>query len=345
MKKHYLSYIAAFMLILVASVALAACGNGDTTTPPGGASSPTTSGTLFAEADEVRILTLKGPTGMGMANVWNDANNNPESKYKIRIFSGPDFVKAEILLGEYDIAALPTNVAAALYNSGKADLQILAVNTLGVLHIVENGNTVTDIQSLRGKTIHATGQGSTPEYILRHILVQNGIDPDKDVTLDFSYTEHAELAAYAAATENIIAMLPEPQVSSALMNSAQLRVALDLTAEWAKVSESEVMQGCIVVRRAFAEQYPEQLAQFLDEYRASVEYVNEYVDIAAETIANLGILPQAAVAKNAIPRCNITYMEGLEMKEKLSGFLQVLYDADKTSIGGKLPDDAFYYQK
>ena len=295
--------------------------------------------------DKVRILTLKGPTGMGMANVWNDANSDTDSKYKFTLKDSPDLVKAEVLLGKYDIAALPTNVAAALYNSGKADLQVVAVNTLGVLHIVENGNTVTDIQSLKGKTIHATGGGSTPEFILRYVLEMNGIDPDEDVTLDFHYTDHAELAGYVKSGTVKIAMLPEPNVTVALTGTENVRVALDLTEEWSKVSDFDVMQGCIVVRKAFAEEHPELLAEFLDEYRASIEYVNQNPDVAAGVIANLEIIPKAPLAKQAIPRCNIVYVDGEEMKESLSAFLNVLYEADAKSIGGKNPDEGFYYQR
>jgi len=296
-------------------------------------------------ADEVRILTLKGPTGMGMANVWNDAKFDSESKYKFTIFPSPDLVKEEILFGKYDIAALPTNVAAALYNSGKADLQVVAVNTLGVLHIVENGNTVTDINSLKGKTIHATGGGSTPEFILRYVLEQNGIDPDKDVTLDFSYANHDDLANLVGGGAVKIAMLPEPNLTAVLSKTKDVRVALDLTEEWRKVSDFDVMQGCIVVRKAFAEEHPEQLAEFLDEYRASVEYVNQNPNIAAGVIAGLGIIPKEALAKQAIPRCNIVYVDGEEMQESLSAFLNVLYEADAKSIGGKNPDEGFYYKR
>lgn len=297
------------------------------------------------QAEKVRVLTLKGPTGMGMANVWNDANSDTDSKYTFTLFASPDLVKAEVLLGKYDIAALPTNVAAALYNSGKADLQVVAVNTLGVLHIVENGNTVTDIQSLKGKTIHATGGGSTPEFILRSLLEKNGIDPDEDVTLDFHYTDHAELAGYVKSGTVKIAMLPEPNVTVALTGTENVRVALDLTEEWGKVSDFDVMQGCIVVRKAFAEEHPELLAEFLDEYRASIEYVNQNPDVAAGVIANLEIIPKAPLAKQAIPRCNIVYVDGEEMKESLSAFLNVLYEADAKSIGGKNPDEGFYYQR
>lgn len=331
------------LLVLLFGVVACSCKTEPTTSPT--TTDDNSAGDYAPEyADEVRIITLKGPTGMGMANVWNDANADATTKYKFTIKDSPDFVKTEILLGEYDIAALPTNVAAALYNSG-ADLQVVAVNTLGVLHIVENGNTISNIESLRGKTIHATGGGSTPEFILRYVLEQNGIDPDNDVTLDFSYTDHAELAGYVKSGVVKIAMLPEPNVTVAVSGSETARVALDLTAEWGKVSNFDVMQGCIVVRKAFAEQYPEQLAEFLDEYRASIQYVNQNPNVAASIIASLGIIPKEALARQAIPRCNIVYVEGEEMKESLSAFLNVLYEAKAQSIGGKNPDEGFYYKR
>ena len=334
------------LMLLVLLVSVVACGGkAEQTTATTTTEGNGTGNYDPVYADEVRILTLKGPTGMGMANVWNDANSDSDSKYKFTRFDSPDLVKAEILLGKYDIAALPTNVAAALYNSGKADLQVVAVNTLGVLHIVENGNTVTDIKSLKGKTIHATGGGSTPEFILRYVLEENGIDPDKDVTLDFSYTDHAELAGYVKSGAVKIAMLPEPNVTVAVSGTEGVRVALDLTEEWKKVSDFDVMQGCIVVRKAFAEAHPEQLAEFLDEYRASIEYVNQNPNIAAGVIASLGIIPKEALAKQAIPRCNIVYVDGEEMKESLSAFLNVLYEADAKSIGGKNPNEGFYYNR
>ena len=330
------------LLVLCLVVTLVSCGDSsqDTTTTVS-----STSDEAPATAEEVRILALKGPTGMGLANVLHEAQNASESRYKYQILAGPDLVKTEILLGNYDIAALPTNVAAALYNAKKADFQIAAVNTLGVLYIVENGETVTDIKSLKGKTINATGKGSTPEYILRYVLEENGIDPDKDVTLDYSYTEHAELAAHVKSGTVSIAVLPEPQVTSAITGESGARVALNLTEEWGKISDSDVMQGCIVVRREFAEKYPEQLAKFLDDYKASVEFVNSNPEAASEIIANLGIIPKAALAKAAIPRCNIVFVDGEEMKSSLTGFFTVLYNADPTAVGGKVPDDNLYYQK
>jgi len=297
-------------------------------------------------ADEVRILTLKGPTGMGMANVWNDANSDPDSKYKFTRKDSPDLVKTEVLLGKYDIAALPTNVAAALYNSGKADLQVVAVNTLGVLHIVENGNTVTDVKSLNGKTIHATGGGSTPEFILRYVLKENGIDPDKDVTLTF-VADHTELASYLAANVYAIGMLPEPNVSAVLTANKSFRVALDMTEEWNKVTgeNASLIQGVFIARKAFIDEHPTVVNAFLDDYNASQKLVNEDPETGANYIVECGIFAKAAVAKKAIPGCNITFLEGDAMKSGVSKCLQVLFDAAPASVGNSLPTDSFYYSR
>lgn len=344
MKKTLLLFTLILTLCLTC-VWMAACGDNSTTSPSASTEAPGTSKEPVQTAAEIRILGLKGPTGMGMASIINTAENDSTSPYRVTIFNSPDLVKAEILLGAYDIAALPTNVAAALYSTKKADLQIAAVNTLGVLYLVENGNTVTDIQSLKGKTIYSAGGGSTPEFVLRYLLTQNGIDPDNDVTLDFSFSEHSEAAAYLSMDKPAVVMLPEPNVTTALNNIENARVALNLTEEWSKVSDSALMQGCIVVRREFAEKYPEQLMQFLDDYRSSVNFVNTNPAAAAELISAAGIIPAKAVAEKAIPRCNIVYVEGTEMKTKLDGFLQVLFDAAPTSIGGKMPDEGFYYQK
>lgn len=340
MKKTLLLLV---FLTLLLCVVLASCGDSATSSTP--SSSQNTPDDTPITAEEVRILGINGPTGMGLANVIYTAQNAESSRYKCRILPGPEDAKLEILLGDYDIAALPTNVAAALYNAKKADFQIAAVNTLGVLYVIENGQTVTDIASLKGKTIHMFGQGSNPEYIVRHILKQNGLDPDTDVTFDFAHADHAAVASHVIATPGAIAILPEPQATRAVSGNSTAKVALDITAEWRKVSDSDVMMGCIVVRREFAEKYPEQLQQFLDDYRASIEFVNQNPDTASEIISNLGIIPKAALAKAAIPRCNIVFIDGEQMKNSLTGYFTALFNEEKTSIGGKVPDDGIYYQK
>lgn len=298
-----------------------------------------------ADNTVAKVLTLKGPTGLGMLEMMDKNEKSEEKGYEFGIMSSPDEMKTEVVLGNYDIAAVPINLASALYKVTEGKLMVAAINTLGVLYILENGETITNISDLKGKTIYCAGGGSTPEYVLKYILEKNGIDPEKDVTLDFSFTDHAELAAFAAEGTFDVVMLPQPNVTSALVSSKEgdLRIALNLTEEWDKVCDTKLIQGCIVVRKEFAEAHPAKLKAFLEEYNASVEYVNTNVDSAAALAEHFGIIPKAALAKKAIPGCNITFIDGEEMKNDMKAMLEILYEAAPSSVGGKLPDDAFYY--
>ncbi len=292
--------------------------------------------------EKIRVITLAGPTGMGMAKlVEDDKNGNTAYDYEFTVSSAPDQVSPEIIKGNYDIAAVPVNLASVLYNKTEGKLQVAGINTLGVLYMLENGNTINSISDLKGKTIYATGQGSNPEYVLRYILEKNNIDPDRDVTIEF-FAEHAELATKLKLNEVAIGMLPEPQVTSATMGS-NVRIALDITEEWSKVSDYRLVQGCIIVRKEFAEKHPTALKKFLEEYKASVDFVNDNIDQAASLIEKAGIVPKAAIAKVAIPNCNICLVTGDEMKSSVGQMLNVLFEANQQSVGGKLPDDKFYY--
>ena len=293
----------------------------------------------------VRLATLKGPTGVGMVKMLTDDAAAEKPTYEITLSSAPDDIKAGILSGSFDIAAIPTNLAAVLYNKAGADISVLAVNTLGVLYILENGDTVKSIADLKGKKLYATGQASTPEYILNYVLSQNGIDPEKDVEIEYM-TEHSELAAQMASGAVSIGMLPEPNVTSTLLSSetGNTRIALNLTEEWEKIAEdTTIMQGCVVVSNKFLAEHPQAVAQFMEQYGTSVEYVKANVDEAAAMCEALGVIPKAPLAKKAIPNCNLTFVTGTEMQEKLGAFLKVLFDADPSSVGGKLPDAGFYY--
>ncbi|MBR6633678.1 MAG: ABC transporter substrate-binding protein [Clostridia bacterium] len=291
-------------------------------------------------AETTRVVALKGPTGMGMAKLISDA----DPKYTFSLTSMPDDVTSSIISGTVDIAAVPTNLASVLYNKTEGKVEVIALNTLGVLYIVNSDGTVNSLEDLRGKTIGATGQASTPEYVLNYVLKMNGIDPEKDVTIEY-YTDHAELAAKMISGDVTIGMMPEPNVSSVMIKNENCKTVINMTEEWNKVSpESALIQGCIVVRREFAEAYPDSVKNFLTEYKSSVEYANTSAD-APRTIADLGIVGSVAIAQRAIPNCNITYVDSNDgMKEKLSGFLQVLYDANPKSVGGKLPADDFYFE-
>lgn len=290
-------------------------------------------------AENTRVVALKGPTGMGMAKMISDA----DSKYSFTLTSMPDDVTSSIISNTVDIAAVPTNLASVLYNKTNGEVQVIALNTLGVLYIVNSDGSIASLEDLKGKTIGATGKASTPEYILNYVLKQNGIDPEKDVTIEY-YTDHSELATRMISGEVTIGMLPEPQVSTVMMKNADCKTVINMTEEWNKVSpDSALVQGCIVVRKAFAESYPDSVKNFLEEYKASVEYANTDTN-APQTIADLGIVGSVEIAKRAIPNCNIVYVDSNDgMQTKLAGFLNVLFEANPKSVGGKLPADAFYY--
>lgn len=302
-------------------------------------------GKTETETTVIRLATLKGPTGMGMVKLISDDESAEAHKYEVTLSSAPEDIKAGIINGSYDIAAIPTNLAAVLYNKGGADISVLAVNTLGVLYVLENGNSINSISDLKGKKIYSTGQASTPEFIFDYILECNNIDPDKDVEIEY-LTEHSELTAQIASDSVAIGVLPEPNVTTAL-NSSQsrnLRIALDLTEEWEKASpDTTIMQGCIVVSNDFLKNHPEEVKQFMDEYKKSVDYVNNNIKDAAALCETTGIVPKAVIAEKAIPNCNIVFITGEEMKTQLNSFFDVLFKADASSVGGKLPDDNFYY--
>lgn len=290
----------------------------------------------------VRVGTLMGPTGMGMAKLMDDAaSGSAGGHYAFFVASAPDQIAAEVISGNLDIAAVPVNLASVLWQKTDRNVQVIAVNTLGVLYILENGDTIHSVADLAGKTLYATGQGATPEYVLNYLLAANGLEPNADLTVEY-LSEHAELATKMSAGDVALGMLPEPNVTAVLSGNPDVRIALDLTEEWGKVSESALVQGCVIVSRAFAAQYPQAVEAFLNEYRASVDFVNADPEAASVMIEAAGIVPKAAVAQKALPNCNICFITGEEMKTAVRQMLEVLYNADPKSVGGALPDDEFY---
>lgn len=301
---------------------------------------------------EMSVAALKGPTGIGMVKLMADTDAGTTSnQYSFQVFDSPDNVVAAVSNGSVNVAAVPVNVASALYNKTGGKVQVAAVNTLGTLFLLENGDSIQSVADLKGKTIYVSGQGATPEYVLDYILTSNGIDPEKDVDIQF-VADHATLATMVVSGKADIALLPQPNVTTVLTQASDARVALDLTKAWDEANEKngkqgQLSMGCIIVNKEFATQNKAAFNKFLDEYKASVEYVtNEAnLDSAAQMCEARGIIPKAAVAKKAIPDCNITYVEGNEMKQNMQANLQILFDANPKSIGGKMPDDAFYYAR
>lgn len=320
-------------------------GNGTDSTADSSAdesSTPENSAPEGTEPDSapIRVVALKGPTAMGMTKLMSDSEGSDD--YDFEIVAAVDEISPMVAQGTADIVCVPANLGSVLYNKTEGGVQALAVNTLGVLYICENGETVTSVEDLKGKTIFSSGKGATPEYALNFILKSNNIDPESDVTIEWK-SEHAECLASLLATENSVAMLPQPFVTTAQSKNEGVRVALDLNDEWDKLGvDSSLLTGIVIARREFAEREPGAVNEFLSRYLASVDFVNNNVDEAAELVGKYDIVP-AAVAKKAIPECNIVCITGAEMKTKLGGYLQVLFDNAPQSVGGAMPADDFYY--
>ena len=295
-----------------------------------------------AEGAAPRVVALKGPTAMGLVKLMED--DREAGAYDFTIAAAIDEVTPMLVKGETERACVPANLAAVLYNNTEGAVRVLAVNTLGVLYIVEKGDTVQSAADLKGKTIFASGKGATPEYALDYILRGNGIDPEADVTIEWK-SEHAECLNALMAADGGIAMLPQPFVTTAMMKAEGLRVALDLTAEWdALGADSSMITGVAVARSAFIEAQPDAVNAFLDRYAESVAWVNANTEAAAALVGAFDIVPEP-VAQKALPACNIAFIEGEELQQKLSGYLQVLFDAEPKAVGGKMPDADFYYSR
>ena len=322
--------LAVFLAALLVATGLTACGQKEEVS-----SEP---------AVTAKVAALKGPTSMGMVKMMADHKDAKEKNYEFTIGSSPDEIAPKFLKGEFDIVALPSNLASILYNKSQGKVQVLAINTLGILYLMENGDTVKSVGDLKGRTIYSSGKGAVPEYAFNYILKANGLNPDTDLRIEYK-SEHTEALAALLNDKSSLAVLPQPFATVASLKNKGLRPALDLSKEWDKASKnakSTMITGVVVVNKDFAAKHPEKIKKFMADYKASIDYTNTNVDDAAKLIEENNIVP-AAVAKKAIPQCNITYIDGSDMKDKLSGYLQVLFEANPKSVGGKMPADDFYY--
>lgn len=347
------------VLLLLCVTILAACAKQDkgssdaapitdTATPvptqAGTEDEATSTPTVAPEKMDIRIAALKGPTAIGMVKQMEDAANGvTTNNYQYTIAGTADEITTGLVKGDFDIAAVPCNMAAVLYNKTEGKIKLAGINTLGVLYVIETGETIQSVADLKGKTIYSTGLGTTPQYTLNYILTANGIDPEKDVTIVYK-TEPTEVAAMLAEADNAIAMLPQPYVTSVMMTNEKVRIALDVAKEWEAVStdNSSVVTGVVVVRNDFLEKNKAAFDAFMTEYKASTDYVNANVQEAANLLEKFDIF-KAAVAKNAIPYCNITMLQGDDMKTKVNGYLAALFQQNPKAVGGKLPEEDFYY--
>ena len=313
--------IGMMMLALVMALSLSACAAAD---------------------DAVRVFALKGPTGLGMTGLME---NHPDD-YAFTLAGAADEIVAAIASGNADIAACPTNLAATLYNKTKGGVQLLALNTLGVLHVVSSDHSIDSFDDLAGRKVYATGQASVPEYVISYILEANGLKDKVEVEY---IAEHSELATLMAAGKADIGILPEPHVTSVLMQNKDMKTVIDVTTAFeaaAKTAGNENMvlsMGCVIVRRQFAQENPEKVSAFMNAYSQSVAMVNADPAAAGELAQKHGVMPKAAVAARAIPNCHIVFVEGEAMRTQIEPLYHVLHAAKPASVGGALPGDDFYY--
>ncbi len=293
---------------------------------------------------DINIGCMKGPTGIGMIKLLADSDEGKSvNHYDYTIAGTADEISTGLIKGDLDVAAVPCNLASVLYNKTEGEVVTVAINTLGVLYIVENGEAVNEVTDLKGKTIYSTGQGTTPEYTLRYLLKEAGLDPDKDVDIQYK-SEAPEVLAAITQDEAAVAMLPQPYTTVALNSNENYRIALDVTAEWEKLAKrSTVVTGVLVARKSFIEEHKDGFGEFMKEYKASTEYANSNIDDTAALLEKFDIF-KAAIAKKAIPYCNVTFIEGTDMKDKAFAYLKVIYEQNAKAVGGKLDEGMFYIE-
>jgi len=327
------------MLVLCISF-VTGCGNSASSSAN---NSSTENQSATAKKIDIKVAALKGPTAIGMVQIMQNAKNGTAlNNYEFMIAGTADEFTADLIKGDVNIAAIPCNLAATLYNKSSGKVKIIGINTLGVLYILQTGDSIKSVQDLKGKTIYTTGKGTTPEFTLNYLLKSAGLDPEKDVTIEYK-SEATEVATMLATSGNAIAMLPQPYATTVMSQNPNVKIALDVTEQWEKYAgkNSTVVTGVVAVNSDFADKNPEAVQKFIKEYKESVSFVNANVDGAAQLVEDFGIF-SAQVAKKAIPYCNITFIEGSEMKTKVSAYLKVLFDQNAASVGGVMPGDDFY---
>lgn len=298
---------------------------------------------------EIKLATLKGPTTMGLVKLLDDAKtDNSDYKLNNTIYGTADEISALLIKGDIDMAAVPCNLASILYNKTEGAIQVAAVNTLGVLNVIELGENINSVADLKGKKIYSTGKGTTPEFVLNAILKANGIDPKTDVDIEYK-TEATEIAGILTgenAVKDAIAVLPQPYATTVLLGNPDTRIALDLTKEWENAElNGKLITGVLVVRSEFAKQNAELMKTFLTDYSDSTKWVNDNTEAAAQLIFDAGIVPKTEIAVKALPYCNIVFETGDVMKTDVKSYLNVLFEQEPASVGGVMPDEEFYYSE
>ena len=293
----------------------------------------------------LHIGFLKGPTTMGLVSLMDKASKGEsEGSYDFTMVTDASELAAQMVSGDLDIALVPANLASILYQKTKQGVEVIDINTLGVLYVAAADDSIQSIADLKGKTLYMTGKGTTPDYVLQYLLSANGMTSD-DLTIEYK-SEAAEVAAVLKEQADAIGLLPQPFVTVAMAQNENLKMVLNLTEEWEKTQPengSALVTGVTVCRKDVLEDQADAVDTFLKEHEASAAFANANVEETAQLVADAGIIEKAPIAAKAIPYCSITYIDGADMQTKVSGYLSVLFDQDPSSIGGQLPDEGFYY--
>ncbi len=350
-------------LLLTAALALsllAGCGpkpaaDGSGSSAPGSASSsqPDKSGdassggdTSGASGPSIRFMALSGPTGVGAAKLMADhdadAQNSAIASYEI--VTDNTQVQTALANGDVDIAAIATNAAASLYAKTDGGIQVLAVNTLGVLYILEKGDTVHAMADLAGKTLYAPSntKGANPEHILNHLLQGSGVDPSE---VSIEWLTPQEITVKMTSSDAGICMLPVPAATALMVKDSGVREAISLSDAWEDLEDSPLPMGCVVARTEYIEKNSGEVEAFLAAYEKSIDYISDPANSAdaAALVAQYEFAPNEKVAEKAIPQCSLTFVTGPEMKDMLEDYYEILFQVEPKSIGGGLPFDSFYY--
>ena len=301
--------------------------------------------TTDSDAEALRVGSLKGPTTIGLVSLMDKASNGEaEGNYEFTMAADASELAAQVVSGDLDIALVPANLASVLYQKTQQGVEVIDINTLGVLYVVSADDSIHNIGDLKGKTLYMTGKGTTPDYVLQYLLNANSLSTD-DVTIEYK-SEAAEVAAVLKENADAIGLLPQPFVTAAMAQNENLKMVLNLTEEWDKTQPengSSLVTGVTVCRKEVLEQNPEAVDTFVKEHEESANWVNTNVADAAELVAAAGIIEKAPIAAKAIPYCSIVCIDGEDMKTRLSGYLEALYELDSSAVGGQVPDDGFYY--
>ncbi len=293
------------------------------------------------DSEKIKIATLKGPSAIGMIKMIDSLNQSDNQNIEIKIYNEPIQVRKLMLENEVDFAILPTTMGAILYNKG-LPYKLAAIPVWGTLYLFGNDSTVKTWNDLKGKRINLMAKGMTPDVLFRYLLVQNGIDPNQDIILDYSFPTHIELANAVAANQADLAVISEPMVSLVMQKNKQVYPIMDLNAEWKKVNEIPIAQTAFLVHHDFILQNKIELERILQSYKNSSSWVIQNQEKAAELIVKYNILPNTEVAISTIPRCNLDFRKASEMKKEITQYLKSFYELNPVIIGNKIPDDNFF---